>query len=208
MKRIPFFQSLFGAPQKMRASPKDYDPNMNLERLSWEVHAASCEHIGNFNTYYHMSKLQFETLYSIVGIALERCPIKGQNATPMGPVEGKVKFACTLRILYGEKIKSLAQIFHISIATVKLAFKDGVGAIVDSQTLNFGGVASLEQCKIRANGFHRRSNYPEIFAHCVSCVDGLAVRISCPKEETNQKAYYSGHKKFYCINLQAACDAV
>jgi len=206
MKRS-FFCSLFGQPKKVRASPKDYDPNMNFERLTWESHAASCQHIGNFNTYYHMSQTQFETLYSIVSAAMETSPIKGNNATPMGHVQGIVKFACTLRILYGEKIKSLAQIFHISIATVKLAFKDGVGAIVDSQTLNFGGTATLEQCKIRAQGFLRRSNYPEIFAHCVSAVDGLAVRISCPKEEENQKAYYSGHKKFYCLNLQAACDS-
>jgi hypothetical protein len=199
--------SLIAVPKRMRASPKDYDPNMGNERLSWEVHAASCEHIGNFNTYYHMSVLQFETLYSIVSAAMETCPIKAKNATPMGPVEGKVKFACTLRILYGEKMKSLAQIFHISIATVKLAFKDGVAALLDSQTLNFGGRATLEQCETRAHGFLRRSNYPDIFAHCVSCIDGLAVRISCPKDEVNQKAYYSGHKKFYCINLQAACDS-
>ena len=207
MKRNSLLDTLFGTPKKMRASPKDYDPQMNYERLSWEAHAASCQHIGNFNTYYHMSQMQFETLYSIVSAALDRCPIKAKNATPMGPVEGKVKFACTLRILFGEKIKSLAQIFHISIATVKLAFKDGVCAIVDAQTLNFGGAASLEQCKTRARGFQRRSNYPDIFTHCVSCVDGLAVRVSCPKDEVNQRAYYSGHKKFYSLNLQAACDS-
>ena len=130
MKRS-FLNSLIGPSKKVRASPKDYDPNMNFERLSWESHAASCQHIGNFNTYYHMSPTQFETLYSIVSAAIETSIIKGNNATPMGPVEGKVKFACTLRILFGEKMKSLAQIFHISIATVKLAFKVGVSAIVD-----------------------------------------------------------------------------
>jgi hypothetical protein len=207
MKRSCVLDILFEAPKLKRASPKDYDPNMNHERLSWAVHAASCEHIGNFNTYYHMSQFQFVTLYEMVGATLERCPIKGNNATPMGPVENKVKFACTLRILYGEKMKSLAQIFHISIASVKLAFKDGVAAIVGNPMLHFGGAATLEDCKIRAHGFLRRSNYPEIFAHCVSAVDGLAVRISCPKDENNQKAYYSGHKKFYCMNLQAACDS-
>ena len=82
MKRSSVLDFLFGAPTKMRASPKDYDPGMNQERLGWEVHAASCEYIGNFNTYYHMSKLQFETLYVMVGAALERCPIKGKNAMP------------------------------------------------------------------------------------------------------------------------------
>jgi hypothetical protein len=112
-----------------------------------------------------MSQTQFETLYSIISAAMETSPIKGNNATPMGHVQGIVQFACTLRILYGEKIKSLAQIFQILIATVKLAFKDGVGAIVDSQTLNFGGTATLEQCKIWAQGFLRRSNYPGIFGH-------------------------------------------
>ena len=80
MKRSYVLDCLFGAPAKMRASPKDYDPNMNQERLSWEVHAASCEHIGNFNTYYHMSQLQFETMYAMVGATLERCPIKAKNS--------------------------------------------------------------------------------------------------------------------------------
>jgi hypothetical protein len=196
MKRCCVIDSLFEAPAKMRASPKDYDPNMNQQRLSWDVHAASCEHIGNFKTYYHMSQLQFETLYVMVGATLERCPIKAKNGTPMGPVEGKVKFACTLRILYGEKMKRLAQIFHISIASVKLAFKNGVAAIILSPTLNFGGAATLEQCKTRSHGFLRRSNYPEIFAHCVSAVDGWQCASRVPWTKKTKKRTTVVTKKF------------
>ena len=95
MKRS-FLETLFEAPPTSRASPKDYDPKMQHERLSWAVHSASCQHVGNFNTYYHMSLEQFEVLYAIVGSVLERCAIKASNATRMGPVEGRVKFACTL----------------------------------------------------------------------------------------------------------------
>ena len=206
MKRS-FLETLFEAPPTSRASPKDYDPKMQHERVSWAVHSASCQHIGNFYSYYHMTLEKFEILYTMVGPVLERCAIKASNATLMGPVEGRVKFACALRILFGEKIKSLVQIFHISLASVKLAYKEGVDAIVNCEALHFGGTATLHECETRSAGFKQRSNYPEIFAHCVSCVDGLAVRISCPKEETNQRAYYSGHKKFYCLNLQAACDS-
>ena len=148
-----------------------------------------------------------KVLYAIVGSVLERCAIKASNATLMGPVEGRVKFACTLRILFGEKIKSLAQIFHVSIASVKLVYKEGVDAIVNCEALQFVGTATLHECETRSARFKQRSNYPEIFAHCVSCVDGLAVRNSCPEEEPNQRAYYSGHKKLYCLNLQAACDS-
>lgn len=121
MKRNLFNAFCFG--DRERASPKDYDPQMNHERLSWAVHSASCQHIGNFHIYYHMTLVQFEAHYEMVKGSIETCKIKGSNATAMGPVEGKVKFACTLRILYGEKIKSLAQIFHVSVASVKLAFK-------------------------------------------------------------------------------------
>jgi hypothetical protein len=205
MKRNFFNAFCFGDHE--RASPKDYDPLMNHERLSWAVHSASCQHIGNFQIYYHMTLVQFEALYEMVKGSIETCKIKGSNATTMGPVEGKVKFACTLRILYGEKIKSLAQIFHVSIASVKLAFKNGVDAIVNCSDLDFGGSANLQQCVTRAEGFRHRSNYPGIFAHCVSCIDGLAVRITSPKGALNQRAFYSGHKKFYCLNLQAACDS-
>ena len=110
MKRS-FLETLFEAPPTSRASRKDYDPKMQHERLSWAVHSASCQHVGNFNTYYHMSLEQFEVLYAIVGSVLERCAIKASNATRMGPVEGRVKFACTLRILFGEKIKKFGTDF-------------------------------------------------------------------------------------------------
>ena len=193
--------------KKKRASPKDYDPYFKNQRLSWVHHLASCNEIGNFELYYHMSPENFNILFDMCGQRLDTCPIKGKCATPMGPVEGKVKFACCLRILFGEKYKSLSQIFHVSIPSIKLALKQGISAIISCDALKFGGTPSSDSCKEFAHGFQARSNYPEIFAHCVSAVDGLAIRVACPKNEPNQRAFYSGHKKFYCLNLQAACDS-
>ena len=197
----------FRLPKKNRSSPKDYDPYFQCKRLTWDQHLQSCCSIGNFEVYYHMSPADFDELYNLCGDRFETCPIKAKCATHMGPVEGRVKLACCLRILFGEKPKSLSQIFHVSIPSVKLAFVQGIEAIVSCKDLHFGGTPSHDTCNNLARGFRSRSNYPDVFAHCVSAVDGLAIRVTCPKNEPNQRAFYSGHKKFYCLNLQAACDS-
>jgi len=58
-----------------------------------------------------------------------------------------------------------------------------------------------------ASGFQKRSDH-NIFKKCVGAIDGLAIKIKCPRksEVLNQSHYFSGSKKFYCLNMQAVCD--
>lgn len=65
---------------------------------------------------------------------------------------------------------------------------------------SYAGVAKY------ANDFKRRSTH-EVFKHCCGAIDGIAIRIRCPKNVLNQGHYYSGNKKYYCVNMQAVCDA-
>jgi hypothetical protein len=66
-------------------------------------------------------------------------------------------------------------------------------------------IVNLQQ--LRARGFSQKSTYPFIFQHCVEAIDGLLIRIQCPKYELDQRNFFSGHKMEYGLNLQASCDA-
>lgn len=61
--------------------------------------------------------------------------------------------------------------------------------------------------QLRALGFSRKSTYPSIFRDCVEAIDGLLIRIQCPKYEVDQRNFFSGHKLEYGLNLQASCDS-
>ena len=87
MKRS-FLETLFEAPPTSRASPKDYDPKMQHERLSWAVHSASCQHVGNFNTYYHMSLEQFEGIVRHCGISAWKVCHQSEQCNSHGPGGG------------------------------------------------------------------------------------------------------------------------
>jgi hypothetical protein len=61
--------------------------------------------------------------------------------------------------------------------------------------------------QMRAQGFSQKSTHPFIFQHCVEAIDGLLIRVQCPKYESDQRNFFSGHKMEYGLNLQASCDA-
>jgi hypothetical protein len=45
-----------------------------------------------------------------------------------------------------------------------------------------------------------------VFEHCVGVIDGLAIRIRCPRFAANPHSYFN-RKGYYSMNLQAVCDA-
>jgi hypothetical protein len=126
----------------------------------------------------------------------------------MGAIDGRVKLAMCMRILYGEAPKSLAQLFRVSFSSVTDAFYLFLVRIGNCDELDFGvKVPTTEELEVRAYEFSRKSSHPTIFRHCVEAIDGLLIRINCPKFETDQRNFYSGHKLDYGLNLQASCDA-
>ena len=56
----------------------------------------------------------------------------------MGAIEGKVKLAICLRILFGESSKSLSQLFRVSMSSTRDAFYLFLNAIGNCDKLDFG----------------------------------------------------------------------
>ena len=96
----------------------------------------------------------------------------------MGAIEPRVKLAICMRVLFGEPIKTLAQLFCVSVMSCSAAVDLYLDFICNCQMLAFGQVPSLADLQLRALEFSRRSTYPLIFQHCVEAIDGILVRPS------------------------------
>jgi hypothetical protein len=137
---------------------------------------------------------------------------KGNNSTRMGFIQTEVKLAATLRELFGEKRKSMVDIFHIAPTSARTAFLNVIRRINSCDDLQGSIYATDQSAHVldeRAFAFQKRSMFPSIFRHCVGAIDGLFIKTQQPrqKEVGNVRAYYSGHKKGYGLNMQAACNA-
>jgi hypothetical protein len=138
--------------------------------------------------------------------------VKGGNSTPMGFIETEVKLASTLRILFGEKSKSMVDVFKISPTSCRAAFLNVVDRINNCVELD-GRICStdhsLSVLAQRALGFQGRSAFPSVFRHCVGAIDGLFIKTEQPTaaEVGDVRSYWSGHKKAFGINMQGVCNA-
>jgi hypothetical protein len=110
------------------------------------------------------------------------------NASKMGAIEPRVKLAICMRVLFGETMKTLAQLFCVSIMSASDAFDLYIDYICNCQRLAFGHAPSLADLELRAWEFSRRSTYPDIFQHCVEAIDGILVR-SCHHRVANNLWY-------------------
>jgi len=208
--------------QDGRRECRDQDPDRHWMRLTWSAHSSSCLYLGTFEHYYHMKVEDFNDLYELMPLkedarAGKYCCLSESskfdlynagNASKMGAIEGKVKLAMCLRILFGEAPKSLAQLFRVCLGSVTDAFHLFFEKIGNCEELDFGvKVPNTEELQLRAFEFSKKSAHPAIFMHCVEAIDGLLIRMECPKYELDQRNFYSGHKLNYGLNLQASCDA-
>jgi len=137
---------------------------------------------------------------------------KGANSTRMGFIQTEVKLAATLRELFGEKRKSMVDIFHIAPTSARTAFLNVIRRINSCQELEGSVYATDQSPEVlaeRAFAFQKRDNVSQHFRHCVGAIDGLFIKTQQPRlrEVGNVRAYYSGHKKGFGLNMQATCDA-
>lgn len=93
----------------------------------------------------------------------------------MGAIEPRVKLAICMRVLFGETMKTLAQLFCVSVMSASDAVDLYLDYICNCQMLSFGHAPSLADLELRALEFARRSTYPRIFQHCVEAIDGILV---------------------------------
>jgi hypothetical protein len=207
-----------GSQPASRASKADRstDDRCAWSRTGWAGHVDAKLRENSWHTYYHMPLQAFNVLHAMLFTETEQeqktAAIKALNSTPMGRIETQVKLASTLRELFGEKRKSMVDVFKISPTSARAAFMDVINRINNCAALEgdiFSTNHSPEVLTARAFAFARRSFYPDVFRHCVGAIDGLFIKTEqpCAKEVGNVRTYWSGHKKNYGINMQGVCDA-
>jgi hypothetical protein len=52
--------------KRSRKQVRDRDPQRQWLRLSWANHVSSCVHLGTFESFYHMTPDDFETLFIVL----------------------------------------------------------------------------------------------------------------------------------------------
>ena len=185
-------------------------------RTRWDGHADAKIRAHEWNDYYHMPVVTFYRLHALLfaesAVQKARSTQQGGNSSKMGPIDTRVKLACALRELFGEKRKSLADVFLLSKTAVRIAFLDVVRRINACPELHgevFQTVQTPELLHARACAFQQRSAHPNVFRHVVGAIDGLFIKTQQPraKEVVNVRSYFSGHKRGFGINMQGVCDA-
>ena len=192
------------------------DANRPWSRTDWHGHVDAKLRANEWHEYYHMPLHSFNKLHDMLfpeqPAQQARSKQQGQNSTKMGAIDTHVKLACTLRELFGERRKSIQDIFKISKSSARTSFINGMSRISACPEL-LGRIYdtdhSVSVLEARAFAFQQRSAYPNIFRHVVGAIDGLFIKTQQPtvKEVGNVRSYYSGHKKGFGVNMQGVCDA-
>jgi hypothetical protein len=192
------------------------DDRCAWSRTGWIGHQEAKLRENSWHTYYHMNVPVFHKLHDMLftesAADKAQSRVKGANSTPMGCIETEVKLASTIRILFGEKSKSMVDVFKISPTSCRAAFFDVIDRINNCSLLD-GLICSTDHSlpvlEQRALGFEGRSAFPSVFRHCVGAIDGLFIKTEQPtaSEVGDVRSYWSGHKKGFGINMQGVCNA-
>lgn len=123
-------------------------------------------------------------------------------------ISGEVKVAICIRMLAGGSYLDLIPMFDVCKSSLYHIFADFLDWILSTFEFPLVGWLRKQQWEVLeflANQFAERSN--GVFYGPFGAVDGLAVRIKCPKEkEVPDPGNYYCRKGFYALNVQAICD--
>ena len=170
---------------------------------------------NSWHSYYHMPIPTFDKLHALFCESPQEvtlASLRADSSTPMGPIDTRVKLASTLRQLFGEKHKSMVDVFKISDTSCRTTFFNVIERINACPELDgniFNAKQSVPTLQKRAGDFAVRSSFPQIMRHCVGAIDGLLIKTQQPeaKEVGNVRSFYSGHKKGFGLNMQGVCDS-
>jgi hypothetical protein len=177
--------------KKRRRSAKvdrSTDERTAWARTGWSGHVAAKLRENSWYDYYHMPLESFKALHQLLFHETQEqkqiARVKALNSTRMGEIETEVKLAATLRQLYGEKKKSMVDVFKISPTSCRAAFMDVIARINKCKVLEgriYSTDHSVQVLERRAAAFANSSFYPTIFRHAVGAIDGLFIRTHQPK---------------------------
>jgi hypothetical protein len=172
---------------------------------AWQEHVAMCEHTGGFERRYHMTKESFDKLVDILDLPVNE--VKSRNSTRgVEPIHKEIIVASGLRYLGGESYKSIADIFHMSDDSARRVVNRFINAVIESEHEQLAlALPKEDELEDLAVQWSRKSTADGIFHGCVLALDGfLSPRLK--PNVVNAADYFSGHKKTFALNVQAACD--
>jgi hypothetical protein len=137
--------------------------------------------------------------------------IEGRKRASSSVLRSVDKLQLSLRILAGGSYLALVRIHSISSTTLYEAFTQFLYFLSSGRIreLRIKFPASHEELKTNAEKFQTlSSNTPELYG-CIGAPDGISVRITRPSVRRPPNAItYFCRKGFFCLNMQAVCDAL
>lgn len=163
---------------------------------------------NSFTMEYRVDPVGFDMLLELIRDQLcndiKMCGVRIAG-TKCDVISADSKLGCALIMLSGGRVTEVMRTHGVS----KPFAYENLHRVVDA--INACPQLKIEYDKRKletyAKGFEDRS-FNNLFKYCCGAIDGLAIRICIRKRDTaNQTRFYSGSKKFKCLNLQGVCDA-
>ena len=160
-----------------------------------------------FNRTFRVSRALFKHILDTIGAELYRDAQQARRSSA-GPISEEAQLAMTLRWLAGCSYLDMRLMWGVHSST----FYQVVWRVVNAILLHFPiSFPTLNEDKLRemANDFEKRQNVRHrVFHGVVGALDGLLVKIRCPRlsECINPRSFWC-RKGFYALNAQAVCDA-
>lgn len=165
---------------------------------------------AEFKKALRMSRSAFSKLLNLLRDDLGLRSRHGGHAAPDGgtKLEPDARLAIALRMMAGGSLWDLMAIFNVSRPTLYRVFNNVVDVMM--ARLKLPGLPTDTEPELRrmADEFQRsrRGSADNPLYGCVGAIDGIAVAIQAPPAEYHPAQYYC-RKGFYCLPVQAVCDA-
>jgi hypothetical protein len=163
----------------------------------------------SFLAEYRLEPQSFDILVELLGCHLQSNHEMANLAAircQSDPISVESRIGAALIMLAGGRYVESMRTHGLAKSTVYSNLHDVVAAINSCPQLEIRYDVKSDKVSEMAEGFKSRSER-KVFEYCCGAIDGLAIKIKCPKKVLNQSHYYSGNKKFYCLNMQAVCDS-
>jgi hypothetical protein len=156
-----------------------------------------------WNGLYRIPRDCFEDLLNTIGDDLHKDFKKAANSGG-DPIPPRMRLSMTLCYLGGGRVWDIAIMHHVSIAAFYVALWETIAAINKNVAIPGIPYDDIDELNKIAKGMKHASG--GVFEHCVGAIDGLAIRIRCPRFAANPRSYFN-RKGYFSMNLQAVCDA-
>jgi hypothetical protein len=172
---------------------------------AWDKYVAKLEHANEFEVTFRMEHTTFCLLVDILREALTvdagRSVAGGEGSEPIFP---EIIAAMGLRWLAGGAWQDIKQVFDVSRASFYRCKDLFLVAVIECPRLDIYFPKTKDELDEQASRFESISHHG-LIRGCIGAIDEILIRTVKPagKKATD---YFSGHYKWYGMNVQAVCD--